>query len=89
MRTKRAKAALLQLVDAAIRRQLDIDPSRYYLLVRDIVATGSLPTAVNADSSSGFCRPAAHSAAVSHYVTSRICWMISALTRSATACEPK
>lgn len=40
---KRSKAELIRLLELAIRDVGDLDSNRFYLLVRDVVATGSPP----------------------------------------------
>ena len=48
MATKQSKAALIRLVENAIRQVGDIPRDRFYLLVRDIKTTGSPPTHITA-----------------------------------------
>lgn len=46
MKTKQSRAALIRLLETAIRDVGDIDSQKLYVLVRDVEASGSPPTRI-------------------------------------------
>jgi len=48
MATKQSKAELTRLLEAGIREVGDLDPRRFFIIVRNVVATGSPPSSLRA-----------------------------------------
>lgn len=48
MATKQSQAAMIRLLESAIREVGDLDTNRFFLIVRSVVATGSPPHKLSA-----------------------------------------